>query len=250
MKLANLNGQPEIFYTLQGEGKSMGMPSVFVRLSLCNLYCKWCDTDYTWNWEGTPFEHVNDENPGYQKFHKKDMILEIGAEELASMIRYYDCKNLVLTGGEPLLQQRELLKTVQLLKAFDRNYRIEIETNGTQVPVLAFDSLVDQYNVSPKLSNAGIEVRFRERPKAMTFFARHPRAFFKFVVSSPFDLEEVDQLMETYSIPPQRMYLMPEGTLADTLEEKQLWLTEACKERGVNFTTRLHVLLYGDRRGV
>ena len=84
MKLARLpGGEPEIFHTVQGEGRNTGLPSVFIRSSLCNLHCWWCDTDYTWNWEGTPFAHDRDREPGYAKYRREEQILEMPWDEIA-----------------------------------------------------------------------------------------------------------------------------------------------------------------------
>src|SRR5215212_7889785 len=105
MKIAKLNNRGEIFYSIQGEGRSIGVPSVFVRTSLCNLHCIWCDTDYTWNWVGTRFPHVNDAIPGYRKFDKKIWIAECPVEEVAALVQGFTGRNVVLTGGEPMLQQ-------------------------------------------------------------------------------------------------------------------------------------------------
>ena len=147
MKIANLSGKPEIFHTIQGEGRSTGLPCIFLRLSQCNLHCHWCDTDYTWNWEGTPFSHEKDGTPGYQKFRKKDMIIECSTEETADFIKTYDCPNLVVTGGEPLMQQKELTGLLELLKTSGNIRHVEIETNGTYIPSEELDVWVDQYNV-------------------------------------------------------------------------------------------------------
>ena len=110
MKLARLpDGSPEIFHTLQGEGASLGKPSVFIRSSLCNLHCQWCDTDYTWNWEGTPWKHERDGDPGYAKFRKSEQIIQRTPAEVAACAERFPCRHLVLTGGEPLLQEQEFL---------------------------------------------------------------------------------------------------------------------------------------------
>ena len=78
MKLARLpDGRPEIFHTLQGEGRNTGLASVFIRSSLCNLHCRWCYTDYTWNLEGTNFAHDRDSDPSYKKYRREDQIIDL-----------------------------------------------------------------------------------------------------------------------------------------------------------------------------
>lgn len=250
IKLAKLNGKPEIFYSIQGEGKSLGRPSVFVRTSLCNLHCVWCDTDYTWNWEGTRFPHVNDAKPGYEKFNKDEYIAHLPTEDVVRSIAAEDCKNIVLTGGEPLLQQDELVNVMQQLRAVDNDYWFETETNGTILPLEDFDLLVDQYNVSPKLANSGNPQKLREKKRPYDFFASSAKAFFKFVVAEPADLDEVLLLIETYNIANEKVFLMPEGTSPERLRQKQQWVIETCKKYGFNYTDRLHIQIYGNKRGV
>ncbi len=248
MKLAKLEGAPEIFYSIQGEGASMGKPAIFIRLSLCNLHCIWCDTDYTWNWTNTAFEHVNDKKQGYTKFSKEDWIIELNTEEILQEIAQYPCKRIILTGGEPLMQQKELIKLAASLKG--KGYFIEIETNGTILPSEEVDQHIDQYNVSPKLENSNNKLNLRIKEKVLNFFGEHDRASFKFVVDSEGDLEEVNQLVESHQIHPAKVYLMPQGTTSLSLQEKQLWLVEICKSIGYNYTDRMHIHLYGDKRGV
>lgn len=250
MKLAKLNGKAEIFYSIQGEGKNIGRPSIFVRTSLCNLHCTWCDTDYTWNWKGTPFHHQNENQPGYQKFDKAEYIEQLSVQEVADHIKQLGCKNIVLTGGEPLLQQTELTELISHLRKADKAYWFEIETNGTITPADKLDLAVNQYNVSPKLANSGNPQKIREKQDAYDFFARNPKAVFKFVISNPTDLEEVLTLAENYKIDNNKIFLMPEGTSPENLREKQQWLVEQCKKHHFNYTDRLHIHIYGNKRGV
>lgn len=250
LKLAVLNGKPEIFHTLQGEGVSTGMPSVFVRSSLCNLHCSWCDTDYTWNWQGTPWTHENDQVAGYKKFKKSDYLIETSIEDVAAEVLSYPCKNLILTGGEPLLQQTGWLALIAHLCKLDSGFRFEVETNGTQLPSEEMAKAIDQWNVSAKLSNSGNDQRVRDNPKAMTFFAQSPRAWFKFVIQDPQDLAEMQQLEKKYSIPRQRILLMPEGRDEATLHKRRLWLADLCRDHGYRFSDRLHIQLWGSKRGV
>lgn len=250
LKLARLNGQPEVFFSIQGEGKSIGVPSVFVRTSLCNLHCIWCDTDYTWNWTGTRFRHVNDGRPGYRKFEKDDWIAHCSPEDVAATVAGYPCKNVILTGGEPLLQQPALTALMAALRSRARDYRFETETNGTLIPTSDFDAAIDQYNVSPKLENSNNPRRLREKPAALRFFARSPKANFKFVVADREDLGEVTRLLEACAIAPEKVWLMPEGTSASVLAVRREWLVEVCKQYGFRFSDRLHIQIWGAKKGV
>ena len=117
MKLAKLSGGPEIFHSVQGEGPSSGLPSVFVRSSLCNLHCVWCDTDYTWNWVGTRFRHERDADPSYRKYEKRHQIVELSPQEVVDGVIAYPCRNVVLTGGEPLIQQDDFRQVMTALRA-------------------------------------------------------------------------------------------------------------------------------------
>lgn len=250
LKLARLNGRPEVFYSIQGEGKSLGWPSIFVRTSLCNLHCVWCDTDYTWNWKGTRFPHRNDARPGYQKFDKKDWIAECRVDEVAAMVTDFPCHNVILTGGEPMIQQPALTDLMAVLREKSDRYRFEVETNGTLLPSEAFDAAIDQYNVSPKLENSGNGRKLRERPAAYRFFASSPKANFKFVVADPADLEEVLGLIDRFGIAPEKVWLMPEGSTRQTLARRRKWLVDICKDYGFRYTDRLHVQIWGSKKGV
>jgi organic radical activating enzyme len=250
LKLARLHGAPEVFFSIQGEGKSIGVPSVFVRTTLCNLHCIWCDTDYTWNWKGTRFAHVHDTEPGYQKFDKKDWIAECSVAQIAEKILSFHCKNVILTGGEPLLQQPGLTALMQELRKTDAGFRFETETNGTLLPNADFDAAIDQYNISPKLENSGNSQKLREKPKALTFLAQNPKSNFKFVMEFPADLEELLRLKKRYNIAAEKIWLMPEGTSPAQLAERREWLVEICKQYNFRFSDRLHVQIWGPKKGV
>lgn len=250
MKLAKLNGGPEIFFTVQGEGRNLGKPAVFVRTSLCNLHCVWCDTDYTWNWVGTPFPHVRDDEPGYAKYSRDEQIIELTPAEVAEEVAKYSCRHVVMTGGEPLLHQRDWVAVMDALRERDGEYFFEVETNGTLLPRNDFDARVNQYNVSPKLSNSGVAESRRIKEDPLRFFAKRDKAWFKFVVETESDLAEVDDLVARFEIDSGRVYLMPQGTDVETLAARAVWLAEPCMQRGYALSDRLHVRLFGAKRGV
>jgi len=250
LKLAKLNDKPEIFHTIQGEGKNMGKPSLFIRLSLCNLYCRWCDTDYTWNWQGTKFVHDNDNLPDYKKYSKDHLILLLSDEELLEKVTPINCRNIVITGGEPLVQQKELRSFLAKLKTHNPAYHIEFETNGTLKPLPALDALADQYNVSIKLSNSNVTPEDRLNPEAIQFFAASPKSNFKFVVDTADDINEVLQLIREYNIDPATVYLMPQGRSIESLKQKENWLVDICKTYNFNYTDRLHIHIWGNKRGI
>jgi organic radical activating enzyme len=243
MKLARLGDGPEIFFSLQGEGRNQGTPSVFVRTSRCNLYCTWCDTPYTWNWNGSPFAHE-------QKFDKLSHTIELEPAEVAAWVGRWPCRRVVLTGGEPLLQAGACQQLVEQLRGVDATYSVEIETNGTLVPSPELDAVLSQYTVSPKLANSGVEVSLRWKPLALAYFANNPKSVFKFVVSDAVDGNEVALLAEEYGIAPDRIYLMPRGTTRAELEALRPDVAATCLERGYRFSDRLHIHLFGNRPGV
>lgn len=233
LKLSRMpSGEPEIFASIQGEGASAGMPSVFVRLSLCNLRCSWCDTAYTWDWE---------------RYDPKVEIISLAVSDVLERVEQLGARNVVVTGGEPLLQQGELAPLVAELKR--RGHRLEVETNGTTVPSAELAGAIDQWNVSPKLANSRNPGEKRAVPAALAWFAGQLGAFFKFVVAEPADLGEVDDLVRRYRVPVERVLLMAEGRTASVQLERSRWLVGACQEHCYRYTPRLHVLLWGDERG-
>lgn len=250
MKLAKLGDGPEIFHTIQGEGISAGCPAVFVRASLCNLHCVWCDTDHTWNFQGTPWKHEKDAIPGYTKHRKEDVIIELEPAEIAGRILAYACPRVVITGGEPLLQEAGFLEMIGRIRREMPDCVIEVETNGTRVPSPAFAEAVDQFNVSPKLANSGMEASLRLIPEALAWFAGSPKAWFKFVVSSAADLAEIQTIRTRFGIPAGRVLLMPEGRTAADLDRSAARLADICRDLGFRFCDRLHIRLWGDKRGV
>ncbi len=250
MKLARMGDGAEIFHTLQGEGVSVGSPAVFVRLSLCNLHCVWCDTDHTWNFVGTHWVHEKDGLPGYQKHCKEEAIIEMGAAEVAAEVRKYGCRHVVLTGGEPLLQEEGLGELIAELRKVGGDWFFEMETNGTRLPGDALMAAVGQFNVSPKLGNSGVAAILREKPEVIRGLVGSGKAWFKFVVEKESDLAEAMALVERSQIPLNRVILMPEGRNVAEIDKVAPWLAEKCRDFGVRFSDRLHVRLWGDRRGV
>jgi 7-carboxy-7-deazaguanine synthase len=236
-------GEAEIFASLQGEGASIGRPSVFVRLSRCNLACQWCDTAYTWRFAGDNRPHRDD-----LAFDRSANQVTLDTDDVAARIAAHGVPRLVITGGEPLLQAPALVRMVARLRETGP-FHVEIETNGTVAPPPALDALVDQYNVSPKLAHSGNPAALALIGERLDAWARDPRALFKFVIATPEDLAEVRALAETHGIVPERLFIMPEGTDSATLRTRSRWLAEAAMEAGWRFTDRLHIHLYGDTRG-
>lgn len=219
-----------IFFSIQGEGPCLGMPAVFFRLHLCNLSCDWCDTPYTWN----------ESHEEYWTEWRRAKIAQIANE-----IEKYPCKHLVITGGEPLLQQRAIGELLELLP----NHKIEIETNGTVSPSEKLSSRC-HFNVSPKLTNSGVAESKRIKAEALAHFAELPQAIFKFVACKNTDLDEVEAIRHEFKIPPEKIVIMPEGKSSDELNCGLRSLVETCKERGFRLLPRMHVQIWGSERRV
>lgn len=233
-------GGPEIFASLQGEGPSMGMPVAFVRLSRCNLACTWCDTAYTWRFEGDNRPHRDG-----IAYDRKANQMTLSPEETAERIAALGQGRLVITGGEPLLQAGALAQMLGHLP----DIAVEIETNGTAAPAARLDVRVDQYNVSPKLAHSGNPAALALIPERLDAWAAEPRAFLKFVIASPGDVDEVLALHRRHSFAPERVFLMAEGTDSATLRARQAWLSDLCLAHGFRMSDRMHIHLYGDTRG-
>lgn len=225
----------EIFQSIQGEGKLTGVPSVFVRCSGCNLRCVWCDTPYTsWNPEGA----------------------NRSIDSIVSEVRQLGSRHVVVTGGEPLIMP----DIVELCAALhDDGKHITVETAGTVFVTLSMHLA----SVSPKLSNSTPHLRESGRfaathdrlrinvPVIQQFIDSSPDCQLKFVVCSEHDLVEIHSLLaQLHGFERDDVMLMPEGTDAVTLRSRAPWLAEACKREGFRFCSRLHVELWGSRRGV
>lgn len=209
----------EMFESFQGEGVRMGLPSFFVRLRHCDGVCSWCDAKYTWLSGG---EGKN-----------------LRAAEVLALARQSRAGNVVVTGGEPLLQWRTLTDLVRGLLASKKT--VEIETNGAHRPLGVFGV---QYNVSPKLASAASGLAY-DRAVFEAFAAED--AWYKFVVADESDFREAIAFVERFGLPRDRVLFMPEGTRREVLQERLAWLAPLVVREFPHgrVTTRLHVEVYG-----
>lgn len=224
----------ELFYSVQGEGKLVGVPSVFVRASGCNLRCSWCDTPYaSWNPEGD----------------------NLSVEEIVRRVKEFGARHVVLTGGEPMIMP----DVGELCAAFKREgWHVTIETAATVFKLVGMDLA----SLSPKLSNstpwereggrfAEAHERQRLNYQVIQEFIDHASDFqLKFVVATEKDIDEIrDILSHLKGWEPSDVLLMPEGTDRETLRSRAGWISEVCKTTGFRYCPRLHVELYGNKRG-
>jgi len=221
----------EVFDSLQGEGVNMGKPCRFVRLALCNLHCTYCDTKYTWDFE---------------RFDYGQEVREASLAALVEQLSTAPGNHVVITGGEPLLQQRALAKVFQRVPA---DLFIEIETNGTRVPLPSLCERVNQWNVSPKLASAGDTEALRIRPEALTALRDTGRAFLKIVVQNENERDEAEALRQRFGFAKDRTLFMPEATTPEQLAQRSPAVAAWAQALSVRFSSRLHVALWGGRRG-
>ena len=225
----------EIFYSLQGEGELTGVPSVFIRTSGCNLRCNWCDTPYaSWQPEGK----------------------QMTVGEIVAAIRCHPARHVVLTGGEPMIAP-DIHALAAALKKLD--YHLTIETAATIVPA---GIACDLASLSPKLKNSSPDERLddtwrikhetlRWQPEVVRAWLDRGGYQLKFVVTQEADILEIEMLLASLrqDIPRAKVLLMPEGTTVEVLRARAVWLAELCKTRGYRYSPRLHVELYGNKRG-
>jgi 7-carboxy-7-deazaguanine synthase len=220
----------EIFYSIQGEGTLAGVPSVFVRTSGCNLRCVWCDTPYTsWEPEGE----------------------ERSIDSIVEEVKRFGASHVVLTGGEPMLAPDVDELTHRL------GGHLTIETAGTVDAQVRCDLM----SISPKLANSTPHARaggrwaqqhdrLRYQPEILKRLIQLYPYQLKFVMVEPGDLAQVRAIVEEIGAANNRVLLMAEGVDAGVLAERGRWLAEVSKREGFRFTPRLHIDLWGNRRGV
>lgn len=223
----------EIFYSIQGEGLLAGTPSIFIRTSGCNLRCSWCDTPYT-SWK-----------PQGKEQRLEEILAEAGR---------FSASHVVVTGGEPMLAPEITDLTVGLKKL---GYHVTIETAGTLFRPVRCDLM----SVSPKLANstpwrrasgrfAAMHERRRTNTEVLARLIRSYEYQLKFVIDRPKDLLEVMSLLRALpGVSRDRVLLMPQARRREELRRKSLWITELCKETGFRYGPRLHIELFGNRRG-
>ncbi len=223
----------EIFYSIQGEGMLAGVPSVFVRVSGCNLRCVWCDTPYTsWNPEGR----------------------EITIDKIVSEVRGYGASHVVLTGGEPMILAESIELTRRLKTAGEH---ITVETAGTVYQPVTCDLM----SISPKLASstphereggrwAAQHERLRYHPDVLRRLTSEYPYQLKFVVTAPEDIPEIQGIVDDIGADAARVVLMPEGVSAEALRERAQWLVDLCKQLGYRYSPRLHIDIWGNQRGV
>ena len=246
---AKAPGEPEIFVSVQGEGRNLGQVRTFLRLSGCNLHCRWCDTPYTWNWVGTKWAHAKDRVGHPHKFDRKAEAIPMVVAEAARLILAADTEGVVITGGEPMLQSKALLALAAELRSQRPGLMIEMETNGTLAPSAELVEAVDLFMVSPKLATAGDKQQLRIRPSALRSLAALDSSFFKFVATGIEDIAEIAGIADSFGIAPSRIYVMPEGTASEQLIRAGQSLIDTVIAHRFNYSDRLHVHLFGDERG-
>ncbi len=229
----------KVFYTLQGEGRYTGVPSVFVRLTGCNLRCAWKEADGGLTKCDTPYSSFEPEKSSYK------------IEDIIQQVLAFNCLHVVITGGEPFLQPK-LAELVQKLEA--QGKLCTLETNGTRY----FPTQASFISLSPKFlsSTAYQDFPEREDDQALFQFIRNHDCQLKFVMHESSDLEEVLKLkdkmlkaeLKTETEFNQMVWLMAQGISAQQLDQKALWVTELCKKYQWNYSDRMHIKLWGDQR--
>lgn len=226
----------EIFHSIQGEGELCGVPSVFVRTSGCNLRCAWCDTPYaSWTPEGR----------------------QMDVDAIIAEVERFPSRHVVLTGGEPMIAAgiADLAGELRLL-----GYHITIETAGTIVPG---GIACDLASLSPKLVNSAPDLRQhaawhkrheaeRWKPAVVGEWIRTRPYQLKFVVSRPEDLTEIEGMLSKLGVevPRHKVLLMPEARTLEVMRGRANWLADLCRDSGFRYAHRLHIELWGNRRGV
>jgi organic radical activating enzyme len=244
--------------TVQGEGSAGGQHCMFVRVSNCNLACGWCDTAYTWAFNERQANKL--EVPVI--FDKADNLFELTTDEVIGYLKTPHPTNprfrgawdvetqptmIVISGGEPMMQSRELAPLAARLAGYGND--IHVETAATLIPDSEFEKHVTQFNVSPKLAHSGNRLEMRRKPDVLEWFGNDDRSWFKFVMRDPADFDEIDELVKIAGVKPHQVMVMPEGVTAEKNMAIAKTLVDGAVERGYGISYRTHILLWKDVRG-
>jgi 7-carboxy-7-deazaguanine synthase len=234
----------KVFYTLEGEGEYIGQPSVFMRMAMCNLTCKafasadsphGCDSFVSWSVKN--------------KMSFRDIFDLFEADDKYMLNHLRKGAILKLTGGEPLIQQNQLLKFIE---AFFEEYkflpRIDFETNAT---ILPNERWISEFNAtfttSPKLTSNGDPEEKTYKPEVLRWHVDHNSGF-KFVISKSEDIEEIwNKYVNDYegiNVFHKRIWFMPCCGSREEHIERAPAVAEYAKAMDVNFSPRMHLLIW------
>jgi len=228
----------ELFYSIQGEGRWLGTPALFIRFQYCNLGCSWCDTRYAWD------KDLIDQAVLYSPEELAKAAVATVDNQSVSCSEHLP--HVVLTGGEPMLHQDLIPALIDCLKTRRFTF-FEIETNGTVIPEPLMLGAISWWNCSPKLSNNQVDMEKRVNPAAIRVIAATGKADFRFVVWDRSDIDEID---ETYGslIPHEHIWLVPEGSRRAEQLNRMEEVAQLCLEMGYRFSPRLHILIWNNER--
>jgi organic radical activating enzyme len=217
----------EIFFSVQGEGKCLGTSAIFLRLSGCNKTCSFCDSKHSW-------------------FEGKEMSIT----EVIKEVKQYNCHHLVITGGEPLLQQNELIDLMEHLLNKYPFFYFECETNGSIKPKQRLMELMNLFTVSPKFEES---FKYSKVFSEMENHGQRAQVVFKFVIDKQEDINQVLNFNAKYNYLGYTVYLMPCGTTREEINSRFPMLFEIVKKSELchlfRVTDRLQIQAYGDKRG-
>lgn len=232
----------ELYRCLQGEGFNIGKPAILVRFQTCNLRCTWCDTPQAQQRRAPGIDVKT-----YSTDALKNEILTI------ANVGKKGIRHAMFTGGEPTLQAIHVLRQV-----LSDEWSVEVETNGTRIPHKDLPNFSEadyarfQWNISPKGQVAGEDIV----PEALAHWGalahKQQSIFLKCVVRKNFareDLAELKKWEEDFGFQRSRIFLMPEGTSRESQVDAQ-WLHDVCLDNGYRLAPRLHVILFGNKKGV
>lgn len=225
----------EYFYSIQGEGRTMGVPAVFVRLQACNILCKgeWiCDTIEVWKTGN--------------KYSSLEFLLMI-----KDYIPYLEKgTHLIFTGGEPILQKKGIVEFILLFtETYGFTPYLEIETNGTLSPGKELSDKIDLFNCSFKLANSGVRYDRRIKIEVLKELLNY-NTIFKIVVANEKDYEEARLIFDEVGIENKNIYLMPPADNINELNKNHNAVSDLCMKESVNFSTRLQIILWNKTTGV